>query len=81
MDIICTIHASPVRTNSSITNTISSWRKKYLFIIFITPSIKPKRLSVKFFLHFYDSHRIIKLFLKVFLRAGLKDPALIIKAS
>jgi len=55
MDIICTIHAKPVKTASNIKNTVINWREKYLFIIVMKLSIKPKTIGVNdisFFLHF-----------------------------
>ena len=48
MDIIWTIHAKPVKTAKSIKNAIINWREKYLFIIVIVPSIKPKSQRVNY---------------------------------
>jgi hypothetical protein len=47
MDMICSIHARPVRTSSSITNIAASCLLKYRLMIFMYQSIKPGGATVK----------------------------------
>ena len=87
MDIICMVQANPVKINSNITNIATNCLVRYLFIIFIIHSIEPKRQPVKLFISMYmiflaitKNNVIIQMFLKSsFLRAGLENPALLVK--
>ena len=47
IDIICIIHANPVRISNNMMKIANNCRLKYLFIIFMFLSIKPKFPPVK----------------------------------